>query len=92
MRRLLIVLGLALLLAGAAGLASAQSGYRVSWWTVDGAGGRLSSMGGYSLMGTAGQPDAGRPLTSASYSVTGGFWSGAIPTITHVYLPVVLRH
>ena len=95
MRRLRIVLGLALLLVGAVGLASAESGYRVSWWTVDSGGGRLSGEGGYSLVGTAGQPDAGPPLTSASYSLTSGFWSGAPavpPAGEHrVFLPIVLR-
>jgi len=33
------------------GLAAAQSGYRVSWWTVDGGGGRLESASGYALLG-----------------------------------------
>ena len=81
--------------AGAVGLAMAQSGYRVSWWTVGGGGGHLSSEGGYALLGTAGQPEAGPPLTSASYSLTGGFWSGA-PAVPpegkhRVYLPLVTR-
>jgi hypothetical protein len=95
MRKLLILLGLILLLAGAVGLASAGSGYRLSWWTVDGGGGRLSSEGGYALLGTAGQPDAGRPHSSASYSLTGGFWSGAPaeppPGEFTIFLPVVMR-
>ena len=95
MRKLLILLGLVLLLAGAVGLAMAQSGYRVSWWTVDGGGGHLSSDRGYALLGTAGQPDAGPPLASASYSLTGGFWSSAPaeppPGEFTVFLPAVLR-
>ena len=95
MRKHLILLGVALLLAGAVGLASAQSGYRVSWWTVDGGGGRLSSDGGYALLGTAGQPDAGEPLSSASYTLTGGFSSGApaLPPVDEyrVFLPIILK-
>lgn len=95
MRKLLILLGLVLLLAGAVGLAAAGSGYRVSWWTVDGGGAHLSSEGGYTLLGTAGQPDAGPPLTSASYTLTGGFWSGAPAAPPEgeytVFLPLVLR-
>jgi hypothetical protein len=94
-RRLLIVVGLALLLAAAAGLAAAQSGYRVSWWAVDGGGGRLEGASGYALLGTVGQPDAGAPLTSASYTVTGGFLSGAPaapPEPGHrIFLPLVVR-
>jgi hypothetical protein len=42
-----------------------------------------------------GQPDAGLPLTSASYSLPGGFWSGAPavpPEGEHtVYLPLVMK-
>jgi hypothetical protein len=94
MKKLLILLGVVLLLALAAGLASAQSGYRVSWWTVDGGGGRLSS-GSYAALGTAGQPDAGGSLTSPSYTLTGGFSSGApaVPPVDafRVYLPIVVR-
>lgn len=95
MRKLLILLGLVLLLTCAVGLASAGSGYRLSWWAVDGGGGRLSSDGGDALLGTAGQPDAGPPLTSASYSLAGGFWSGAPAEPPEgeftIFLPVVLR-
>ena len=95
MRKLLILLGPVLLLAGAVGLAYAGSGYQVSWWTVDGGGGRLSSDGGYALLGNVGQPDAGQPLSSASYSLVGGFWSGAPAEPPQgeftIFLPVVLR-
>lgn len=95
MRRLLILLGVALLLASAAGLTWAQTGYELIWWTVDAGGAHLSSDGGYVLLGTAGQPDAGQPLSSASYLLTGGFWSGAPavpPTGEYaIFLPLALR-
>lgn len=95
MRRGLTVLGVALLLAGVVGLAAAQSGYRVDWWTVDGGGGRLESASGYALLGTVGQPDAGAPLTSASYTLAGGFLSGAPPAQPEpgyqIFLPLVVR-
>ena len=43
---------------------------------VVGVGGTMQSTGGvYSVSGTIGQPDAGRPLTNGQYSVTGGFWA-----------------
>ena len=69
--------------------ASAQ--YSVNWYRVAGGGG-TSSGGGYSVSDTAGQWDAGGPLTGGNYSFLGGFWAGvattAVPggpwlTITH---------
>lgn len=57
---------------------------------MDGGGAHLSSDGGYVLLGKAGQP-----LTSASYSLTGGFWSGApaVPPAGEyaIFLPLALR-
>lgn len=40
--------------------------------TIDGGGGRATSSS-YRLTGTIGQPDAGATLTSASFTLTGGF-------------------
>lgn len=56
----------------------AQGSYEVSWWTVDGGGIMGASGGGFTLAGTAGQPDAGGPLAGGSFSVAGGFWPAAI--------------
>ncbi len=81
------LLPLALLLLPA--LALAQSGYDLSWWTVDGGGG-TSSSGSYVLMGTAGQADAGA-LAGGDYALAGGFWSGAV-TRYDIFLPLVLRN
>jgi len=39
-------------------------GYTLDWWTVDGGGGTVSG-DGYTLVGTAGQPDAGAALAVA---------------------------
>jgi len=75
---------LVLLLAGAV---TAQGGYDLSWWTVDGGGGAFSSGPGYSLDGTLGQPDAGL-LSGPGYALAGGFWQGAAG-IYRVYLPLV---
>ena len=54
-----------LLFAGAVTV-SAQTGgsYNLSWWTVDGGGAALG--GGYALVGTAGQADAGPALSERS--------------------------
>lgn len=95
MRRLLVGFGVILLLAATVGLAAAQSGYRVSWWTVDGGGGRLEGATGYALLGTGGQPDAGPLLSSASYTLSGGFSSGAPAEPAagdhRVFLPIVAK-
>ena len=52
---------------------SAQS-FSIPWFTLDGGGG-TSTGAVYSLSGTIGQPDAGRPMTNGLYSLVGGFWS-----------------
>ena len=44
--------------------------YDLSWWTVDGGGTTLSTGEGYTLGGTAGQPDAG-VLTGEGYTLAG---------------------
>jgi hypothetical protein len=89
MRRAATLAALVVLLALASG-ALAQSGgeYDLSWWTVDGGGGR-SSGGGYTLQGTIGQPDAAT-LAGGEYTLAGGFWGG-VAVEYRVYLPLVLR-
>jgi hypothetical protein len=67
--------------------AQAQS-YAITWWTVDGGGG-TSTGGGYTLMGTIGQPDAG-VMTGGGYSLTGGFWGW--DALHYIYLPLILRN
>ena len=103
LKRTLILLGAVLLLAVIAaavwyGPARAQSpqqsGYDLSWWTVDGGGGSSGAAGSYTLDGTAGQPDPGPLLSGGNYQETGGFWSGGgLSGVSwyDVYLPVVLR-
>jgi hypothetical protein len=56
--------------------AMAQSGgdYELSWYTIDGGGGR-SSGGSYVLTGTIGQPDAAYSA-GGNYELLGGFWPG----------------
>jgi hypothetical protein len=99
MRRASTFLALAaLLLSASVALAerddSAASGasYDLSWWTVDGGGGHSATRdgSGYTLGGTAGQPDAD-VLTDGSYTLAGGFWGGAAVGYS-VYLPLVLRN
>jgi hypothetical protein len=59
----------------------ANGGYTLSWATVDGGGGTFSTGDGYSLGGSAGQPDAGN-LSGGDYTLRSGFWTGVSPTPT----------
>ncbi len=80
-----LTLTLGLLLTGAV-LAQTGNGYDLTWWTVDGGGGSASG-GGYTLVGTAGQPEPGPALSGGDYTLYSGFWSGggaAPPTCTEV--------
>jgi hypothetical protein len=75
-------------------MTSAQGGYDLSWWTVDGGGHTLSTGGDYTLGGAIGQPDAGL-LRGGDYTLGGGFWGGgevAEAEAYNVYLPLVLRN
>jgi len=81
-----------LLLAAVPVLAQSGAGYDLSWNTVNGGGGTFSTGEGFSLGGTAGQPDAGL-VTGGAYTLAGGFWPGgavAVPEY-HIYLPLVAR-
>ena len=65
-------------------------GFDLTWWTVDGGGGTISGSG-YTLEGTAGQPDAGQTLSGGGYTLGGGFWSAGGALQFNVYLPVIVR-
>ncbi len=82
-----------LLLAAVPVLAQSGAGYDLTWSTVDGGGGTFSVGGGYSLGGTAGQPDADL-LTDGAYTLAAGFWGSGAPAggVCRVYLPLVLRN
>jgi hypothetical protein len=67
-----------------------SAGYDLSWWTVDGGGGSVSDeASSYALGSTLGQPDA-VGWEGSRYTLTGGFWSGALVAYG-TYLPLVLR-
>jgi len=53
---------------------SAIGQYRMDWYTIDGGGG-TSTGGGYTLVGTIGQPDSAYS-SSGDYELLGGFWPG----------------
>jgi hypothetical protein len=89
----LFLLGAVALGAVAPTLARSGGGYDLSWWTADGGGQTFGSGGGYSLGGTAGQPDAGL-MSGGGYSLAGGFWGGGMAAGPryYLYLPLAMRN
>jgi hypothetical protein len=55
-------------------VSSSWAQYELSWYTIDGGGGR-SSGGPYELVGTIGQPDAAYS-SGGNFELLGGFWPG----------------
>ena len=56
--------------------------FRISWYTIDGGGG-ISSGGAYQLVGTIGQPDAGRS-SGGDYVLNGGYWAGSCGCVVNL--------
>ena len=69
--------------------AAAYAQYDLTWNTIDG-GGTASEGGGYSLVGTIGQPDAGT-LVGGKYTLIGGFWTSGWAARAWTYLPLLVR-
>lgn len=92
MRWLMIVLsvGLVTLLVVSLVVAADSAPLSITWWTVDGGGQMLSDVGGYTLSGTVGQPDAG-VLAGGEYTLGGGFWRGGELATYGIYLPMLIR-
>ena len=65
---------IALVVLVISGPAWSAHSYELSWYTIDGGGGR-SSGGPYVLTGTIGQPDAAYSAGD-NYELLGGFWPG----------------
>jgi hypothetical protein len=70
--------------------AAPQSGYDLSWYTIDGGGATFSTGGSYSLGGTIGQADAGA-MSGGTYQLAAGFWGG-VSVDYHIYLPLALKN
>jgi hypothetical protein len=86
----------ALLLLGGGLAAYAQTGgaYDLTWWTVDGGGKTGISGGEYTLLSTAGQPDAEVPISGGQYTLLSGFWPGEaslVPVGGGFFLPIIMR-
>ena len=88
----LLLAGAVLLAQGPARAQSPEQSYTIDWWTVDGGGITQPGGTGYTLGGTAGQPDPG-VLSGGSYTLGGGFWrGGAAAALSYaIYLPIVFR-
>ena len=91
----LLVLALVLLPITSAPTSAAQSqdtGYDLSWWTVDGGGVTPNNGSSYTLSSTAGQADA-QVWEGVGYSLTGGFWNRSVVMEGYgIYLPLVMRN
>ena len=62
------------------------SGLTIDWYTVDGGGKMNTAAGQMELSGTIAQADAGVTMTGGEFSVTGGFWVGALGPAAHTCL------
>ncbi|MBI4790130.1 MAG: hypothetical protein HY782_24105 [Chloroflexi bacterium] len=63
--------------------------YQLTWFTVGGGGGGMSSGDGvYSMSATAGEP-ATEKISNGEYSLQGGFW-GALQDFL-LYLPLIRK-
>ncbi len=76
-------------LIGSGASTSLSTGYDLSW-NVVASGGDTSTGGGYMLMGTIGQSDAGLLMSGGGHSLAGGFW-GSGGGQHQVYLPLILK-
>ncbi len=92
---LVLFLGLLLLGLGSVTLAQGGTGYILRRWSADGGGATGSTVGAYTLGGTAGQFDAGT-LNVGAYTLRGGFWGGGpgYPDTNDnfIFLPLILRN
>src|SRR5262249_55939913 len=68
-----LLAGIVLSLVSAGSSVAAEGIFKIDWFTVDGGGGTCTG-GGYRGGGSIGQFDSGA-MTSANYSLVGGFWS-----------------
>ena len=72
-RPIQLLLGLSAAVAAAA--PAAAQPFAADWSSIDGGGATTPLTGGaYTVVGTAGQPDAG-PFAGSPYAAVGGFWA-----------------
>ncbi len=90
-RKIFLLVLLVCLISGPVILAAPDGGLAITWWTVDGGGGR-STGGPYVLTGTAGQPDV-YTNDCGRYFLVGGFWTPptGLTGICELFLPFITR-
>ena len=91
---LLSIITLSALLLLAFTTVMAPEALSIPWGTVDGGGGGgcYSSSVGYSVCGTAGQPDSSQPvLQGGVFKLSSGFWAGPRLVRYRMFLPMVSR-
>lgn len=71
-------------------LAQTGGGHDLTWSTVDGGGGAVSG-GGYTLMGTVGQPEPGPVLTGGNFSLFSGFWPAGGVARYLIFQPLIFK-
>ena len=86
----LALAALFLVAGGLVAYAQTGGGYNLTWWTVNGGGATGISGGQYTLLNTAGQPDAEVAISGGGYTLLSGFWPDQFITST-LYLPIVMK-
>ena len=91
MSRITVLVALALLLFVSIALAQVSDNYDLSWHTIAGGGGPMSSAN-YALNGTIGQAAIG-PATDTNYDQGAGYWYGVVIQVGpfEIYLPLILK-
>ena len=84
-----VVTTLVLFTLASAALAQASVNYDLSWHVIAEGGGRMEGQN-HTVLGTIGQPIAGK-LSSTGHTLDSGFWSRRAVGKHDIYLPAVLR-
>lgn len=87
-----VLLAVAVLLLSGLVLAQSDGGHDLSWHTMGGGGGPMSSTS-YALNGTMSQASIG-PAESTNYDLGAGYWYGVVVQIGpfEIYLPLILKN
>jgi len=98
--KLLVLLAVVALLAITIGLTASQaappaapppavSRFDLSWWVMNGGGGKMTSTH-FLVYASIGQPAITNELTSAHYRLISGFWGGTWPWL-RTFMPTIWR-
>ena len=86
-----LILVVCLAITVAAAWAQSSASFDLSWHVIGGGGGPAASVH-YGISSTVGQWVASPPYSfSRHYAASSGYWFGEGPTISGLYLPLVLK-